>query len=101
MTPRDVRLFLVTIDTAFQRPKMAPVPREEVFGTRGQAPALSASRSPAWWGVVPDPPISSPCGCRFFSTWEGRKEGSWALSPAPEAAVALVRARPWGRTGEE
>lgn len=41
MTPRDVRLFLVAIDTAFQRPKMASLLEEEVFEMCGQAPAPS------------------------------------------------------------
>lgn len=97
MTPCDVCLFLVAIDTAFQRPKMASLLGEEVFETRRQAPApskdfcqlLVTRREVGARGLAP--PLSSPSP----HAREGRQLGP---APAPEAAAAVVRA-PWGAEG--
>lgn len=113
MTPRDVRLFLVAIDTAFQRPKMASLLPEEVFETRGQAPApskdfcqLLVTRREVGAGLPAGGERPLPRQCLPLTSWSPLlpppgKEGSWGLPPAPEAAEALVRARPWGKAGEE
>ena len=113
MTPCDVRLFLVAIVTAFQRPKMASLLREVVFETRGQAPApskdfcqLLVTRQEVGAGLPAGGERHLPRRSLPLTSWSPLlpppgEEGSWGLPPAPEAAAALVRARPWGRAGEE
>lgn len=99
MTPRDVRLFLVAIDTARQRPKMASLLREEVFETRGQAPAPSkdvcqllvtrrevvAGLPARGRGAVSAPPFSSPhlAVAAPSSAQEGRQAGRQAAGACP------------------
>lgn len=107
MTPRDVRLFLVAIDTAFQRPKMASLLQEVLFETRGQAPAPSkdfcqllvtrrqVGAGPPAGGERRLPRRSLPFTSRLPFRPPPGKEGSWACPPpAPEAAGGFVRARP-------
>lgn len=56
MTPRDVRLFLVAIVTAFQRPKMA----------------LCRPRRRLWYGGASRSRARTASGCRHLTRGAGR-----------------------------